>query len=519
MKFCTNIYRYPCYPRAINMKTSLTKLKRFTSLILLAVIILSGCSNPGNQESTDVEKATAADTNVFEGNFWKNQALTDILPYWTKYSLDTVDGAFITHLDRSWNQIEGTEKYPSMISRHVFSYSVAYLFTGEEKYLKIASETVDFLLEHAWDNEYGGWYNCLDKQGNPTDTIKESFIQFYTNTGLSLYYFITHDKNVLEYIEKSNEIAETKRRDSINGGFFYQLNRDLSVKSYGKNFASEVVPVSSYMLYLYLATRDDKYLHQAERIMKMVLDNMQDPETDWILEYFDKDWNYKARTGNFENEVNIGHNQEVVWMFQRLYLLTGKQEYLDSTKIITEKIYKWGVADNGVWYTGVGRTDPSLHTDFSYWWIQLYGNMFDIFQYKFTGDKEYLVHFKKGADFWNKYFLDKKYGDNYMGVFLDGKIKDDKKANKYKVSYHTMEYSLLISLYLDLWVNKKAVELYYCVQSPGKNEKFYPSPFEDLSVKIEEVTINGENWTDFNKDEAYISLPDLEKVKMKVVLK
>ena len=51
----------------------------------------------------------------------------------------------------------------------------------------------------------------------------------------------------------------------------------------------------------------------------------------------------------------------------------------------------------------------------------------------------------------------------------------------------------------------------------GKNEKFYPSPFEDFSVKIEEVTINGENWTDFNKDESYINLPELEKVKMKVV--
>ena len=253
--------------------------------------------------------------------------------------------------------------------------------------------------------------------------------------------------------------------------------------------------------------------------MKMVMKRMKDTETNWILESFDKDWNYKERTENLENEINIGHNQEVVWMFQRLYLLTGKQEYLDSTKAITEKIYKYGFAENGIWYTGVGRTDSSLHTDFSYWWIQVYGNMFDIFSYKFTNDKKYLAHFKKGADFWNEYFIDKEYGDNYMGVFLDGKIKDGKKAGQYKTSYHTMEYSLLISLYLDLWVNKKPVELYYCVQSPMENEKFYPSPIEDLSVKIEEVTINGKNWTDFNKDEGYINLPDFEKVKMKVVLK
>jgi hypothetical protein len=58
--------------------------------------------------------------------------------------------------------------------------------------------------------------------------------------------------------------------------------------------------------------------------------------------------------------------------------------------------------------------------------------MFDLFLDKLTGDKEYLNHFKKGADFWNEYFIDKKYGDTYVGVILDGKIKDDKKAGKYK---------------------------------------------------------------------------------------
>ena len=206
-------------------------------------------------------------------------------------------------------------------------------------------------------------------------------------------------------------------------------------------------------------------------------------------------------------------------MFYRLYLLTGNQDYLDSTKIIAEKTYKWGFAKNGIWYTGVGRTDPSLHTDFSYWWIQAYGNMFDLFLYKLSNDKQYLDHFKKGADFWNEFFIDKEHGDTYTGVFLDGTTKDDKKANRYKTSYHTMEYSLITYLYLELWVNKKPVELYYSIQSPQENEKFYPSPFEDLSVQIEEVTIHGENWTDFNKSEAYINLHELETVKMKVVLK
>jgi mannose/cellobiose epimerase-like protein (N-acyl-D-glucosamine 2-epimerase family) len=469
---------------------------------------MTGCSDLGKQENK----------NVLDGNFWKEQALTDIIPYWTQHSIDTVNGAFITNLNSAWNQFGDTDKYPSMISRHVFSYSVAYLFTGEEKYLKIASGAVDFLLKHAWDKEYGGWYDKLDKKGNPVDSTKGSFIQFYTNTGLAMYYFVTHDKEVLQYIEKSNEIAETKRRDSINGGFFNLLNRDLSVKSYDKSFSSEVVPVSSYMLYLYLATRNDKYLHQAERIMNTVLEKMKDPESNWILESFDKDWNYKTRTDNFENEINIGHNQEVVWMFYRLYLLTGKKEYLDSTDIITGNIYKWGSGENGVWYTAVGRLDPVLHVDFSYWWIQAYGNMFDLFLYRITNDKQYLDHFKKGADFWNKYFIDKKYGDTYVGVFLDGNIKDNNKAGKYKTSYHSMEYCLLNYLYLDLWVNNKPVKLYFNITSSGENERLYPCPIEDKTMKLEKVVINEKDWSDFNKEKAYINLPESEKIKLKVTL-
>ena len=88
------------------MKNFIKKSKLFFLFASMACFIISGCSNSRNNENTDVEKITVADTNVF-------------------------------------------------------GYSLAYLFTGEEKYLKIASDAVDFLLEHAWDKEYGGNSKCV----------------------------------------------------------------------------------------------------------------------------------------------------------------------------------------------------------------------------------------------------------------------------------------------------------------------------------------------------------------------
>ncbi len=62
------------------MKNYTRKPKLFFLFAVMACFIISGCSNSQNKENTDDEKITAGDTNVFEGNFWRNQALTDIMP-------------------------------------------------------------------------------------------------------------------------------------------------------------------------------------------------------------------------------------------------------------------------------------------------------------------------------------------------------------------------------------------------------------------------------------------------------
>ena len=217
--------------------------------------------------------------------------------------------------------------------------------------------------------------------------------------------------------------------------------------------------------------------------------------------------------------MNIGHNIETVWMFYRLFLLTGNKEYLDCSKLLAEKTHKWGFENKmGAWYLAVGRSDPSLHTDFTYWWIQAYGIMFDLYLYKITNDEKYIEDFKKGADFWNEYFIDKKFGGTLSGVYIDGKIKYGLKANSSKTSYHSMEHCFLNYFYLDLWVNKKPVELYFYITFAGENTKLYPVPIEDKTIKLKQVIINGENWLDFNQDEVYVNLPALQKIKMKVVL-
>lgn len=65
--------------------------------------------------------------------------------------------------------------------------------TGKLEYLNRAKEALEFMYEHAWDNEHGGWFNSLDRDGNPNNINqnKTAFYQHYALLGIAAYYEAT----------------------------------------------------------------------------------------------------------------------------------------------------------------------------------------------------------------------------------------------------------------------------------------------------------------------------------------
>ncbi|MCE5347931.1 MAG: AGE family epimerase/isomerase [Bacteroidales bacterium] len=483
------------------------KWLRVGSAVVILTVLLSSCKNN-----------SAGTSKVFSGNYWKEQALTDIIPFWSKYSQDTISGAFITNLDSIWLPFGSSDKYPSMISRHLFSYSVAYLLSGDEENLIIAHNTVKWLLDHAWDKEYGGWFDALDEKGNPVQMTKNTFVQVYTITGLAMYYFVTHDSTVLKYIDKSNELLETKVWDYNAGGYFNMMNRDWSVSDSNKSFSSQITPVSGYLIYLYQATRDPKYLKQINKILEVTINNMVDKESGWVLESFDKNWKYLPGKED-ETEINIGHNIETSWMLLRDYLITGNLNHLNSAKSLSQKINKYGLLqDKDFWLSNIGRTPLLAFRPDTYWWVQAYGNMFDLYLYHISGEKKYLNEFQGGAVFWDSAFMDKIHGDTYLGVDTAGAIIDGKKATQFKTSYHSMEHCLLNLLCLNLWVNDEPVELHFRITSSRDGEMLFPLPLEDNSIEILKVTMGNKDQTSLIADHQSVRLPLLSNTKIAVQL-
>jgi len=452
------------------------------------------------------------------GTFWRDQALHDIMPAWLAHGINPANERFYTELSGDWKPSGTTDQYPTMLGRHLFSLSAAYLLSGEEHYLRLAQTTASYLIEYGWDREFGGWYDLIAENGAPKITSKGAFTQMYANTGLALYFFATHDSASLRCLERSNEIFETRAWDAEHEGYYVTLNRDLSVASSNKSFNPQIGLLSSYMLYWYLADGRPTLLAQMERTMEVALRRMQAPSDGYILDTFDRRWNcLVGRWDDGTEALSAGGNIETSWILLRLYHLTGNEAYRTNALELGEKMVR--VAWDGVhggWFESFARDQTQRHGPYKAWFIQAYGNFMALSLYHQSGDERYLDLFHATSLFWNEYFVDRKQGGVYSSVDLAGNLVDGTKAGPAKGSYHSMEHCLLNVLYLDLYVHRKPVELYFNISSENPIVHRV-CPVESPSVHLAEVAVNGKAWTDYDAKERTVNVPAGES-KVRVVL-
>ena len=426
--------------------------------------------------------------SVLRGSFWKNQGLTQVLPAWTDRGRSP-DGLFYAELDRTWTPEDSTTLYPGMVARHVFSYAAAYMMSGRESHLEQARRALGFMIEHGWDEEYGGWYNAVRPSGKVVDAEKDLFMQTYAATGLALYWIVTREERARTYLDRTRRFMNEHAWDDQHGGYVDVLRRDGSVKEARKDFSPQLAPVSGYLLYLYSATRDTTYLRKAERILDLTLTHMRD-ERGWILERFSRDWTFRPDDGK-NSHINVGHNLEVAWLLLRLYDLTGTPSYRRTGLALTDQLLDRAFqSDTGAWRSKLRRTNPDQYPPTTTWWVQAYGNFLQLYAYHVTGEQRYLDAFRAGARFWSRHFVDAEHGGTVLRARLSGGVADGAKAVRTKTSYHALEHALLGYLYVDLWVNETPVTVHYRIEEPRGN-RLFPLPIEALSPTIERVRLNG----------------------------
>lgn len=98
---------------------------------------------------------------------------------------DNVNGGFYSFVNR--NGTVGSDRRKGFVTttRDAWTFSRAFMVTGDDVYLDHAAHALEHLYSHAWDNTYGGWYFTGNEKGALTpyspyldpNTFKWSFVQ------------------------------------------------------------------------------------------------------------------------------------------------------------------------------------------------------------------------------------------------------------------------------------------------------------------------------------------------------
>lgn len=480
--------------------------------LVAAAVLLLGLPAVGGAQRVEADAAAGG---------WRAELVDGLLEPWARHVRDSAGGGFRTHLDRQWRADGPPEQYPSLLGRHLFSYSAGYLVTGDGRWLARADSVYRYLDRHAWDRRHGGWFDRLTRSGAPADRSKSTFVQVYAATGLALYHFVTRRPDVLRRVRRTNRILETRFRDDEHGGYFQQLARDFTVVDSAKTAASQLAPVSGHLLYLYAGTRDTAYLRQAERLTGRVLRRMRDPTAGWIRERFTAGWT--PAPGSEPERFNVGHNLEVAWLLARLHLATDgrspgpRTSYRDEALELGRRVAGGGyLRRSGAWIHDLTRPEAGAATTPPdsgrvLWWIQAYGNMTELTLARIRrgaagaapgpGSREVepgpdLRRYRRGVAFWRRHLLDDRHGASLTAVGPEGGLRDGGKGGRWKTSYHAVEHALWNLLGEALWLpGERGVTLHFRPASspdaPGASRRICPRPVPDPSVVIRSVRRGG----------------------------
>jgi mannose/cellobiose epimerase-like protein (N-acyl-D-glucosamine 2-epimerase family) len=444
------------------------------------------------------------------------------------------------------------------ISRLVYGFATAFLMTGEDSFLEAAEKGTEYLREHMrfvdLDEGIVYWYHGIDVQGDRELKIFASefgddydaipaYEQIYALAGPIQTYRVTGDPRIMSDTELTIKLFNDFFLDkSEHGGYFSHLDPvilDPRSDSLGpnkgtKNWNSVGDHAPAYLINLWLATGKQEYADMLEYTFDTIEKRFPDWENSpFVQERFFEDWSPDRTWGWQQNRAVVGHNLKIAWNLMRMHSLKPKQEYVELAKKIAAIMPGVGSdQQRGGWYDVVERTlqpGQSVHRyvwhDRKAWWQQEQSILAYFILAGILKEDEHLRLGREAAAFYNAWFLDTEDGGVYFNVLANGLPylaggNERGKGSHSMSGYHSTELCYLAAVYSNLLVHKNPMDFYFKPIPGGFPDgilRVSPDILPPGSISIGACEIDGEAYTNFDKDALTVKLPDTkERVKVKV---
>ena len=367
------------------------------------------------------------------------ELLSDILPFWLKYSIDDEFGGFRGQISNDLTIDPHAAKGLILNSRILWTFSKAFSVYHDPLYLAAARRAYEYLTRYFWDAEFGGVYWMLDYLGKPHDTKKRIYGQAFTVYSLAEYFHASGDADALEKALRMVRSIESSSHDAEHGGYFETYERDWTLALDQRLSDVDMDEKKSMNTHLHLmeayATllrfhEDATVRLRLRELIEIFLDHVVDASTNHFIMFFDEEWRPRS------NKISFGHTIEGSWLLCEAAEILGDAGLLARVREVAVKmaqtVFEQGLDSDGGLLYELNPTDTDKH-----WWPQAEAVVGFLNAYELTGQPHFLKAAQRSWEFIDKYIVDHEHGEWFWRVSKSGVPSEEQyKVDPWKCPYH-----------------------------------------------------------------------------------
>ena len=362
---------------------------------------------------------------------YRNELLQKVVPFWENHSKDEQFGGYFTCLDRQGNVFD-TDKFIWLQGREVWMFATLYNKVEQRpEWLEMALHGARFLQEHGHDGNLN-WYFSLTREGKPLIEPYNIFSDCFATMAFGQLYQATGNEEHADIAKKTFENI-LKRSENPKGKFSKAVPGTRPLKGFS-------LPMILCNLSLEIEHLLPKELvdETIQNVLHEVMDVFYQEDTGLILENVNPD---RSFSDSFEGRLlNPGHTIEAMWFIMDLSVRLKRPELTEKAVEIMLRTLKYGWDEQfgGIFYflDIKGYPPQQLEWDQKLWWVHVETLISLIKGYSLTGNPECLEWFEKVHDYTWSHFADPEYDEWFGYLNRRGEVLLPLKGGKWKGCFH-----------------------------------------------------------------------------------
>lgn len=362
---------------------------------------------------------------------YKAELLGSVVPFWMNHSKDSECGGYFTCLDRQ-GEVFDTDKFMWLQGREVWLFSMlCNKVERKQEWLDMALHGAQFMQRHGMDAQ-GNWYFSLTREGKPLVQPYNIFSDCFAAMAFSELYKATGDEAHKKLaLDTFSNILH--RQDNPKGQYTkaFPGTRPL------KNFSLPMI-LCNLALIMEDILGTEQVNKTIQPLIHEVMEVFYDKESGLILENVTPEGHF---SDSFEGRLlNPGHSNESMWFIMDLAVRNNDKALIDRCiEILLRTTEKgWDNQYGGIFYflDLKGHPVQQLEWDQKLWWVHIETLISMAKAYRLTGNEACKNWFEILHEYSWKHFKDAEYPEWFGYLNRRGEPLLELKGGKWKGCFH-----------------------------------------------------------------------------------